>query len=168
MSNKLDAPSSKNKKRSAKTGLSTYTKVILTLLLILAICVAGFIFYAWRVINKPIEKETVTQAASIEVLTPTGAPTNPNAPTTYVPNPVALAASDQAIAASASDTVHIATTPVKPTTKPQAIAEDPDMQPILPTNVPTATIKTNNSDSSATPKPKRANTTSNKQLDNLF
>ena len=54
MSNKPVAPSSKNKKRSGKTGLSTFTKVILTLLLILALCVAGFIFHALRVINKHI------------------------------------------------------------------------------------------------------------------
>ena len=169
MSNKPVAPSSKNKKRSGKTGLSTFTKVILTLLLILALCVAGFIFHAWRVINKPIEKETTTQAASIEVLTPTGAPINPNAPTTNVPNPpVAVAASDQIIAASASDTVQIATTPDKPAAKPQATLDDPDMTPILPTNVPAATVKTKNSDNLATKKPKRTNTTSNKQLDHLF
>lgn len=168
MSNKSVASSNKNKNRSGKNGLSTFTKVILTLLLTLTLCVAGFIFNAWRVINKPIEKETTTQAVSIEVLTPTGEPINPNTPTTYVPNPPVLVASDQTIAASANDTVQIATTPDKPAAKPQVTPENSDMTPILPTNVPNAGIKTNNSDGLATPRPKRTNTTSNKQLDNLF
>lgn len=166
MSKKPDEPSQNNKKNSKKKGLSTFTKVMLSILLLLTICVAGFIFHAWQVLNKPIENNTTVQAASIEVLTPAGASTNPNAPTTFVPNTVTMAASDQTLSASATDTLNIATTPTKPVdSKPQNTDVDNNVQPILPTNVPATTTSL---DSPRPSKPKPTNGTTDKQLDNLF
>lgn len=166
MSNKSAESSSKNKKNSEKKGLSTFTKVLLSILLILAICVAGFIFHAWQILHKPIENNVTIQAASIEVLTPSGAQVNSNVQTTFVPNPVTMAASDQALALSSSDTVDITATPAKPVVyTPQIAHDDDDLKPILPTNLPATTTKTNDGSRTTKQEPP-ANT--NKQLDNLF
>lgn len=178
MSNKPTAQNSKNKKSSVKTGLSTFTKIILSLILILAICVAGFIFHAWQVIKEHVDTDTTVPAASsIEVLTPNGAPASQPpvmSTSTFDSNPTTIAASDEVIIASDTEInlpdITSRGTPSRATTRTKINEDDgDDMKPILPINVPPAPAKDNSINSSTVRKPKPANNTNNnKPLDNLF
>ncbi|MCO6526450.1 hypothetical protein [Snodgrassella sp.] len=172
MSTKPTAPETKNKKSAVKTGLSTFSKILLSLFLILVIFVVWFVFHAWQVLNTPQETTNYASQTSFEVLTPTGAAGANNTPV-FVPNPAVTAASDSENINTASAPA-IAETSGKDSTKPKAAApEEQEIQPLVPTNVTT----TNNKDSSpltpATPtpvvKPKpAANGANGKPLDNLF
>ncbi|SCB99130.1 MULTISPECIES: hypothetical protein [Snodgrassella] len=175
MSTKPTAPETKNKKSAVKTGLSTFSKILLSLFLILVIFVVWFVFHAWQVLNTPQETTNYASQTSFEVLTPTGAAgaNNTTQSPVFVPNPAVTAASDSENINTASAPA-IAETSSKDSTKPKAAApEEQEIQPLVPTNVTT----TNNKDSSpltpATPtpvvKPKpAANGSNGKPLDNLF
>lgn len=174
MSTKPTAPETKNKKKAVKTGLSTFTKILLTLFLILAIFVVWFVFHAWQVLNSTSETTEFASQASFEVLTPTGAPvTGSNVPTpVFSPNP--------AIAASESTEPDTASEPALPATTGRANTRDranpentQEIRPITPINVPAATNRENNSETPVntvpTTKPKpAANGNNGKPLDNLF
>ncbi|AHN27964.1 MULTISPECIES: hypothetical protein [Snodgrassella] len=174
MSTKPTAPETKNKKKAVKTGLSTFTKILLTLFLILAIFVVWFVFHAWQVLNSTSETTEFASQASFEVLTPTGAPvTGSNVPTpVFSPNP-AIAASESTEPDTASEPALPATTG-RANTRDRATPENTqEIRPITPTNVPAATNRENNSETpvntAPTTKPKpAANGNNGKPLDNLF
>lgn len=173
MSTKLTAPETKNKKSAVKTGLSTFSKILLSLFLILVIFVVWFVFHAWQVLNTPQETTNYASQTSFEVLTPTGAAgaNNTTQSPIFVPNPAVTATSDSENINTASAPA-IAETSGRDSTKPKAAPEDKEIQPLVPTNV----ITTNKDSSPLTPatptpvvKPKpAANGDNGKPLDNLF
>ena len=144
--------------KPARKRISTTAKVFWILLALLFVVVAGFVFSAWRELNRitPPVANPADSTRQVEVLTPTGA--SQNVPT-FVPgknNTVATASAPAATAAPG-------TTP-KPSTAPPLktgtanMAETP-LQPInVPPAKPAATDKTVEK-----PAAKPKNT-----LDNLF
>jgi cytoskeletal protein RodZ len=179
MSTKSTAPETKNKKSAVKTGLSTFSKILLSLLLILAIFVVWFIFHAWQVLNTTPETINYASQTSFEILTPNGAPGSNNSTQSpvFIPNPAITATDNSEDISAASAPAVTAVTSGKENTQPRATAETvevQEIQPLAPIDEPTGTSKDSNPDTPATPepatKPKRAanSTTSGKPLDNLF
>ncbi len=174
MSTKPTAPESKNKKNAVKAGLSTFTKILLSLFLILAIFVVWFVFHAWQVLNNAPDTAGYASQASFEILTPNGAPGNNNTAQSpvFIPNATVTTASDSDNNESAS-APQTPATPIKNSTKPKANADNEELQPLVPTNTPAATNRDNNPETPAAPapapKPKSSNNSANgKPLDNLF
>ncbi|MGE9657682.1 hypothetical protein ACQP6C_04215 [Snodgrassella alvi] len=174
MSTKPTRPETKNKKNAVKTGLSTFSKILLSLFLILTISVFLFVFHAWQVLNSSSETTELPSQASFEVLTPTGAPeTGSNVQTpVFSPNPAITAASDSIQIASEPTlpSTTIGGTNTGPRTTPDNLEE---VQPLTPINVPTATNRESNSETPAKPAPvakqkPAANGNNGKPLDNLF
>ncbi|PIT12245.1 hypothetical protein BGI32_09690 [Snodgrassella alvi] len=176
MSTKPTAPETKNKKNAVKAGLSTFSKILLSLFLILAIVVVWFVFHAWRVLNTTPETTSYASQTSFEILTPTGAPGANNSVQSpvFIPNPAVTATSDSEDMSAASEPATNATSG-RNSTKPTATPDGQEIQPLVPTNVAEATDRDSNPDTptattpAAKPKPKPATNDANgKPLDNLF
>ncbi|WP_239326242.1 hypothetical protein [Snodgrassella gandavensis] len=174
MSTKSTAPKTKNKKIAVKAGLSTFSKILLSLFLILAIVVVWFVFHAWRVLNTAPETTSYASQTSFEILTPTGAPGANNSVQSpiFIPNPAVTATLDSEDMNAASAPATDATS-ARNSTKPTATPDAEEIQQLVPTNVPADTDRDSNPNTpaatapAAKPKP-AANDTNGKPLDNLF
>lgn len=114
--------------------MSTTAKVFLWLLALLFVVVAGFVFSAWRELNRIPEAVNPTQTNNnVEVLTPNGAQTN---------TPLHIPTSTQNIPTqtTAEPLTPTATLPAN-TAKPAATVDNATQAgtPILPTNTPATT-----------------------------
>ncbi|WP_066567673.1 hypothetical protein [Snodgrassella sp. CFCC 13594] len=149
------------KRSVVKKGLSSFTKIMLALLLLLAVAMAAFVFNAWQQLNRiNLIDGQAASGASIEVLTPSGeAPTQNANGSIFVPQTNPEAASATVTAASAEQPTNTVTT-AKPS-KPAKAEQQPNTEtPILPTNTG------DNSAQSTAPQPTQHKPKSN--LDDLF
>lgn len=184
MSNKpTPASASKSKKSGLKHGFSLYTKIILTLLLLLALAAAAFVYNAWRqlTLSNATDPNLPALSASVEMLTPAGSKITTNQ-AVYTP-PVQTASTaanerDTTVMASDSDdnssdnndnsakpkiktvetpVIPVNTAPANPTPDNTTAVTDQNNNTLRPVN-PTSSPKTHDN----------RNNNSNKELDNLF
>ncbi|MDF7676784.1 hypothetical protein PT286_08570 [Neisseriaceae bacterium ESL0693] len=165
------AKASNSKKRGLKRGLSLYTKIILTLLLLLALATAAFVYNAWRQLtlsNATNDINVQPLAASVEMLTPTGAQ---NSNGVFIPpaQPASVAAAETTSAMAASDTA-TARTGTNALPKPATGQAETPVLPIPSSTAtaPEAATPQPDTDVPVTPIQKQKTPKADPGLDNLF
>ncbi len=155
--------------------MSTTAKIFLILLLLLTVVVAGFVWTAWRELNRIDPVAAPAQNHTVEVLTPSGA--SQGTAGNYMPPPGQTAAS----AAAGSDVpaappVAGNTPPRPPAGKPAdpkpgtggATAEQQEV-PLTPINVPPKSANSGNKPADKPAARSKPNTPpANNPIDNLF